>query len=97
MARRDIDTAIDYYLAEGSPTAALGFVDALEEAITHIGNHPGAGSPRYGHELGLPGLRCWPVAPYPHLLFYLDRLDHVDLWRVLHGRRDLPETLAPDP
>ena len=90
LANQDIDEAIEYYLSEGSEQAALGFIDALEEAYAHIGRHPGTGSPRYALELGLPGLRSWPVKHYPHLVFYVERDDHIDVWRVLHGQRDIP-------
>lgn len=48
------------------------------------------GLPRYAHELNLPGLRFWPLAHYPHLVFYLERPQHIDVWRVLHGQRDIP-------
>lgn len=96
-ANRDVEEAIAYYLAEGSVAAALGFVDALERAYAHIGRHPSSGSPRYAHELDLPGLRCWPLKRYPHLVFYVERDDHVDVWRVLHGQRDIPRWLRePD-
>jgi toxin ParE1/3/4 len=90
QARRDIEDAIAHYLAEGSEQAAMGFVDAIEQAFTHIGRHPATGSPRYAHELNLPGLRCWPLKRYPHLAFYVERDDHVDVWRILHGQRDIP-------
>jgi len=90
LARRDIEDAIAYYLAEGSPQAAMGFVDAIEQAFAHIGRHPATGSPRYAHELNLPGLRCWPLKRYPYLAFYVERDDHVDVWRILHGQRDIP-------
>jgi len=90
LANRDVDEAVEYYLSEGSEQAALGFIDALEEAYAHIGRHPGTGSPRYAQELGLPGLRSWPLKHYPHLVFYVERDDHVDIWRVLHGQRDIP-------
>ncbi|MGF1548620.1 MAG: type II toxin-antitoxin system RelE/ParE family toxin [Thiotrichales bacterium] len=90
QARRDIEDAIAYYVAEGSEQAAIGFVDAIEQAFTHIGRHPATGSPRYAHELNLPGLRCWPLKRYPHLVFYVERDDHVDVWRILHGQRDIP-------
>ncbi|MCA9686188.1 MAG: type II toxin-antitoxin system RelE/ParE family toxin [Myxococcales bacterium] len=96
VARRDIDATIDFYLAQGAAAAALGFVDALEAAVATVGTQPSAGSPRHGHELGLPGLRTWPLAGYPYLLFYLERRDHVDLWRVLHSRRDIPASLSFD-
>jgi toxin ParE1/3/4 len=90
QANQDVDDAVAHYLAEGAETAALGFIDALQNAYRHIGRHPAAGSPRYAHELNLLGLRSWPLTRYPHLVFYVDRSDHVDVWRVLHGQRDIP-------
>lgn len=90
QAQRDIEDAIAYYLAEGSEQAAMGFVDAIEQAFAHIGRHPATGSPRYAHELNLPGLRCWPLKRYPYLAFYVERDEHVDVWRILHGQRDIP-------
>ena len=94
LANRDIDDAIGYYLEEGAEMAALGFIDALEAAYTHIGRHPAMGSPRHAHLLNLPGLRFWPLTRYPHLVFYVECPDHIDVWRVLHSKRDLPEWLA---
>ena len=69
---------------------ALGFIDALEKAYAHIGRHPVTGSSRYAHELNLPGLRASPLTLYPHLVFYVEHSDHIDLWRLLHGQRDIP-------
>ncbi len=90
QASRDVDAAIAYYLVEDAEQAALGFIDALERAYAHIGRHPETGSPRYSHELNLPGLRVWPLSGYPYLVFYVERPDHLDVWRVLHAQRDIP-------
>lgn len=90
QARRDVDDAIAYYLGQGSHQAALGLVDALAAAYLHISRHPAAGSPRYAHELNLPGLRCWPLGRYPYLVFYVEQPDRIDVWRVLHAQRDIP-------
>jgi toxin ParE1/3/4 len=90
QARRDVEDAVAHYLAEDAEPAALGFIDALEKAYRHIGRHPATGSPRYAHELNLPGLRSWPLTRYPYLVFYVEHTDHVDVWRVLHGQRDIP-------
>ena len=90
LAGKDVEAAIDFYLREGSNRAALGFIDALERAYAHIGRYPASGSPRYGHELDLPGLRSFPLKRYPHIVFYVEHGDHVDVWRVLHGERDIP-------
>lgn len=90
QANRDVDEAVAYYLEEGAASVALDFIDALEQAYTHIGRHPGTGSPRYAHELDLPGLRSWTLSRYPYLVFYVEGPDYIDVWRVLHGRRDIP-------
>ena len=96
-ADRDVNEAIDFYLSENAPEAALGFIDALEQAYRHIGRHPETGSSRYAVELSLPGLRFWTLKKYPHLVFYLERSDHIDVWRVLHGQRDIPASMRePD-
>lgn len=90
LANRDIDEAVAYYLGEDAELAALGFIDALEQAYAHISLHPATGSPRYAHELNLAGPRSWPLTGYPYLLFYVEHPDHIDIWRVLHGQRDIP-------
>ena len=90
QAERDVDEAIDYYLNENAPEAALGFIDALRQAYRHIGTHPDTGSSRYAGELSLLGLRFWRLKKYPHLIFYSERNNHIDVWRVLHGVRDIP-------
>lgn len=94
LANHDIDEIIAYYLGESAEHAAFGFIDALELAFAHIGRHPATGSPRYAHELNLPGLRFWPLTRYPHLVFYVERPDHIDVWRVLHGTRDIPQWMT---
>ena len=96
LANSEVDEAIECYLSEGAQQAALGFIDALEKAYAHIGRHPDAGSNRYAHELNLPGLRSCSLKRYPHLVFYVEREDHVDVWRVLHGQRDIPAWLSAD-
>ena len=90
-AIQDVDAAIDHYVDAGGEKAALGFVDALENAFRHITRYPASGSPRYAQELDLPGLRSWRLKSHPHLVFYVEREDRIDVWRVLHGERDIPE------
>ena len=88
-ARQDVDEAIAHYLGEGAEQTALDFVDALERAYDRIGRHPGSGSPRYAHELNLPGLRDYQVVRFPYLIFYIECADHSDVWRVLHAERNV--------
>jgi toxin ParE1/3/4 len=99
LASRDVEDAIGYYLKDGAQQAALNFVDALEDAYFILGQHPAIGTSRYATELGIPGLRSWALPRFPYVIFYVEREDHIDVWRVLHGRRDIPalvEDPAPD-
>lgn len=73
QANGDVDEAVAYYLNEASEAVALGFIDALEKAYRHLGRQPATGSPRYAHELNLPGLRAWSLTRYPYLVFYVER------------------------
>ncbi len=47
-------------------------------------------------ELDLPELRSWPLKRYPFLVFYVEQPDHIDVWRVLHGQRDIPSWLREE-
>ncbi len=92
-ARHDIDEAIDVYIETNAYDAAYRLVDELEKAFEHLSRFPEAGSPRYAQELTLPGLRHRPVSGCPYLVFYVAGEDHLDVWRVLHAERDIPEWL----
>jgi toxin ParE1/3/4 len=89
-ALRDVSDVVAAYVTEGAEAAAMGFIDALEKAYAHLGRYPASGSPRYAHALNMPDLRMWPLTRYPYLIFFVERPDHVDVWRVLHGQRDIP-------
>lgn len=93
LASRDVEAAAEFYRAEAGEAVALRFIDALQSAIAAVGRHPGAGSPRYGQELDLPGLRSRLLRRFPYVLFYVERDDHVDVWRLLHAQRDIPAWL----
>ena len=96
VAQRDDEDAVDYYLNEASEQVALGFINALEQTYAHIARHPATGSTRYTHELDLPELRSWPVKRYPYRVFYIERPEYIDVWRVLHGQRDIPSWLREE-
>jgi toxin ParE1/3/4 len=97
VAQRDIDEAIDYYLQEAAgDRVALRFIDAAEAALRAIGQSPADGSPRYAHELNLPGLRSRQLRRCPYLVLYVESQDHIDVWRVLHAKRDIPAWLQAE-
>lgn len=92
-ADRDIEAVLDYYIQEAGADVATKFVEELQDGLRAIAEHPGTGSPRYAHELDLPGLRSRKVSRYPYLIFYLEQADHIDVWRVLLAQRDIPAGL----
>ncbi|WP_404713627.1 type II toxin-antitoxin system RelE/ParE family toxin [Sphingomonas sp. MMS24-J13] len=94
LALRDVEDAIDHYRREAGADIAIGFIDALEACYCWIAEHPATGSPRYAHELDLPGLRHRSLSRFPYLVFYIERRDHIDVWRVIDARRDIPDWLA---
>lgn len=93
LAEADIATAIDYYRDQAGEEMAVRFVDAVTARLGAIARSPGLGSSRYATELRIDGLRCRRLARFPYLLFYLEQPDRIDVWRMLHDRRDIPGTL----
>ena len=97
LAAVDIEAAVDHYRDEASSQTALDFVDALEAAINHLRHYPNSGSLRLAFELEIPELRSWPLQKFPYLIFYVPQDDRIDIWRVLHARRDIPAYLSSGP
>lgn len=97
LAAVDIEAAVDHYRGEAGSQTAIDFVDALEGAIEHLRNYPNSGSLRFAFELEIPELRSWPLQKFPYLIFYVPQDDRIDIWRVLHARRDIPAYLSSDP
>ena len=93
-ARRDVEDAIDYYAREEGADLALRFIGALEDGYRMISARPAMGSPRYAHELDLPGFRSRGLRRFPYLVFYVERADRIDIWRVLHAQRDIASWMA---
>jgi toxin ParE1/3/4 len=93
-ARRDLERASDYYANKAGPEVARRFLEAARAALREVGNRPGAGSPRYGEKLGAPHLRTRRVSRFPYLIFYLEHPDFVEVFRVLHERRDIRRSFS---
>jgi toxin ParE1/3/4 len=92
VADEDIDDAISYYEGQ-SEQATIGFIDDLQRTYKKIAASPKIGSPRYAYQLDLPGFLCRKLDKYPYMVFYFEHDDHIDVWRVLHEKRDIPNYL----
>lgn len=95
-AAADIDDALAFLQSESGDAAAGAFIDAIEAGVQFIQRSPNAGSLRFAFELGIPELRSWPVKRFPYLIFYVALGDRIEVWRVLHTRRDIPASLVGD-
>lgn len=96
LAAADIADAADHYKDDGGEALALRFIDAVEHAIGRIGRSPHLGSLRFSYELDIPQLRAWRLNRFPYVVFYVAADDHIDVWRVLHSRRDIPTAFTDD-
>lgn len=88
---------MNYYRDQAGPQTAFDFVDQLEAAVEHLRRHPLIGSLQLSYELEIPDLRSWPLRKFPYLVFYVPDDNCIDIWRVLHTRRDIPAILTSKP
>ncbi len=93
LAHADIANAITHYRTNADAGVATQFVDELERIISMIAEAPATGSPRFGDALNLPGLRSRQLGRFPFLVFYMEGEEQIEVWRVLHERRDIAESL----
>lgn len=93
QANVDIDDAVNHYLTEADDDLAERFVDDVDQVFELIAAAPGAGSPRFGEMLDLPGLRSHRLRKFPYLVFYMEGAIKIEVWRVLHERRDIAGAL----
>ena len=97
LASVDLESAAEHYLSQADAAVATRFIGAFQRATRRISRNPQLGTLRLASELEIPGLRSMPVDRFPYLVFCVERDGRVDVWRVLHGRRDIPSALLGDP
>ena len=93
----DHDGVVDYYLEQSGNRLATRFSTALKDVFERISHNPRVGSGAIGEHCGLPGLRTWPIPGFPYLVCYFDTPEYIDVWRILHGARDLDAIFADTP
>jgi toxin ParE1/3/4 len=76
------------FVAQDSPTQADRFITKVMAALERLGENPGLGPRR--PELG-PTVHSFVVGNY--LVFYRAVPEGTQILRVLHGARQLPDTL----
>lgn len=83
------------YIAANNFDAALRFFDAARQTFSQLAQMPGIGSVYNIENPRLVGLRKWAVRGFDkHLIFYVERDESIEIVRLLHAARDLPEILG---
>ena len=93
LAERDVDE-LALHIGRDSPESAVRFLDALEASYQNILSAP-LRWPVYGFvNPRLADLRKGAVVDFEdRLIFYRVLSDRVQIFRVVHGARDLPKVL----
>jgi len=89
----DADDVIDYYREHAGVTVAESFAFEIDEAFTCLSKHPNIGSPRPEHDLDITGIKSWALKRFPHQIYYNVQDEHIELWRILHPRRDVTQAI----
>jgi len=66
------------------------FSTPVEQAYGSIGRHRCQRSRCCGDELKRAGWRSWPLTRHSYLVFCIEQPDHIAVWRVLRGQREIP-------
>lgn len=88
-------TTVDTRRTEvGGRQLATAFFDGAVAALSVIESMPGVGSPFIGELIEIPGLRRVAIEGFPCGWYYLDRVDGLDVIRLLADRQDLGQLLG---
>lgn len=95
-ADHDIDECYAW-IRKDHPAAAHRFLDAVELTCRDVSRMPSIGSRRYAEISLMRDIRMIAVTGFKnYLLFYLELETSIDIIRVLHGARDIPEALQSE-
>jgi plasmid stabilization system protein ParE len=84
-ARADI-ADIHQYIAQHNVTAATAVVQQIRSTSQLLARHPGL-----GRETDISGVRVFPTARYPYLVYHRVSGDQLIVIHIRDGRRDAPE------
>ncbi|MEX2216693.1 MAG: type II toxin-antitoxin system RelE/ParE family toxin [Phycisphaeraceae bacterium] len=93
QASRELDDCVEY-IAGDSIDNAIRLFDAAKATFEDLADSPGLGRSYPSNVAGLAGLRKWNIPGFQDfLVFYLVFEDRVEIVRVIHGARNLPDEL----
>lgn len=92
----DVTHQFRWYQGEGGEALAWRFFDSVDMTILKLSERPDIGRRRrFRHALLRDLWSCQIQSPFRRLLiFYRVTGDTLQVWRLMHGARDLPRRLA---
>lgn len=89
-AMRDLADVFYHYLDRGSPKSARRFLAQAEATFQRLARMPLMGALHKPDEPLHPGLRYFAISRFrKYLVFYVPVDEGIEVYRVLHGARDL--------
>lgn len=94
----DVVHQFGWYHKQAGDALAFRFLSSVDSTIIRIAVRPDLGRKRNFAKPALQGLRSFAVAaPFERLLvFYRATPEVLQLWRLMHGARDLQRKLVHD-
>jgi toxin ParE1/3/4 len=87
--RRDL-VELAEYISHDNLDAALRLLDAAERTFRFLAANREAGQLCHFSASESDGVRVWPIEGFRnYLVFYRPTDEGVEIWRVLHGARDI--------
>ena len=83
-AVRDLEDIFDY-IAKDRPAAAVSLLDKLDHTISQLADHPDLGVVPKDDRLKRLGYRMLIIENY--LVFYVTKVETVQVRRIIHGAR----------
>ena len=94
-ARLDLLEQFVYFAEEATLELADRFTAAVDATCVQLRTHPRSGTAYHPNAKRLKGLRRIPVQGFEqYLIFYLPSAAGIDVFRVLHGARDIQNLLS---
>lgn len=96
-ARLDLVDFFYYFVSKGSIPTARRFLSQAEATFQRLASMPGIGTRYEPHEPLYADLRYFPISRFrDYLVFYRPVPGGIEMFRVLHGARDLHGILAEE-
>lgn len=87
--------AISQFYAERRSGAGTRFLDELKEIFKLIANYPDSMPRLVANDSRLQGIRVGKLQHFPHLVFYKENNNRVQIIAILHGKQDYYRLLDP--